>query len=239
MNVPLREPATDGVKATFASQLAPAASEAPQLFVWAKSPLAKMPLSVSAEVPTLISPKACALLGLPTATLPKFRVEVEKANAGPVPLPERLTVCGLFDALLTTLNDPPAAAEVAGVKVTLMVQEEPAASEPGHRFATPKPLELLAMLEIATDERPRFFTVTVWAELVVPTAWLPKPRLEVDKLISKLVELLMAIETICGLRAALSVILSVPLVAPEDARVNVALIVQPVPAASVVPHPLD
>jgi hypothetical protein len=39
VNVPLRAPAAVGVKVTLIVQFAPAATLAPQLLVWAKSPL--------------------------------------------------------------------------------------------------------------------------------------------------------------------------------------------------------
>ena len=39
VNVPLRVPVAVGVKVTLIVQFAPAATEAPQLLVWAKSPL--------------------------------------------------------------------------------------------------------------------------------------------------------------------------------------------------------
>jgi hypothetical protein len=40
VNVPLRVPVAVGVKVTAIAQLAPAATEEPQLLVWAKSPVA-------------------------------------------------------------------------------------------------------------------------------------------------------------------------------------------------------
>ena len=68
------------------------------------------------------------MLGVPTARLPKVMLAGEMFVAGAVPLPERLTACGLPMALSVMLIDalrPPAA---AGLKVTLMTQLAPAAT---------------------------------------------------------------------------------------------------------------
>lgn len=55
VSVPLRVPVAVGVNVTLAWQFAPAASVAPQLFVWPKSPLALMLATVRADPPVLDS----------------------------------------------------------------------------------------------------------------------------------------------------------------------------------------
>ncbi len=55
---------------------------------------------------------------------PRARLVVEV-----MPLPERFTVRGLFTSLLATLTVPGRLPEAVGVKVTLTVQDAPAASE--------------------------------------------------------------------------------------------------------------
>ena len=65
VTAPVRAPAAVGVKVTLMAQLAPAASDAPQLLLWAKSPLAAMPVIVRAALPVLLRVKDCGLLVLP------------------------------------------------------------------------------------------------------------------------------------------------------------------------------
>ena len=50
---PVRVPAAVGVKVTEIVHCPPTASEEPQLLVWEKSPLAAMPLMLTAAVPVL------------------------------------------------------------------------------------------------------------------------------------------------------------------------------------------
>jgi hypothetical protein len=65
-----RPPAAEGVKVTLIVQLPPAATELPQLLVWAKSPeldpKTAMLVTVRAELPELVSVTACAALATPT-----------------------------------------------------------------------------------------------------------------------------------------------------------------------------
>ena len=65
LNVPLRVPVAVGVKVTLIAQLAPAATELPQVFVCAKSPLAAMLVMFSVAVPVLLSVTTCAPLVAP------------------------------------------------------------------------------------------------------------------------------------------------------------------------------
>ena len=55
-------PVTVGVKVTLMEQLAPTATEAPQVLVWAYGALATMLVMVSAAVPELVSVTVCAAL---------------------------------------------------------------------------------------------------------------------------------------------------------------------------------
>ena len=71
----LKLAAESGVKLTVMVQLAPAASEAPQVFAWAKSaapvPVIAMLLMVSAALPPLVRVAAGAVIVEPTAVLAK------------------------------------------------------------------------------------------------------------------------------------------------------------------------
>ena len=75
-------------------QLAPAATELPQVLVWAKAaalvPLRAMPESVSAALPPLVRVAVKALLVVLTAWLPKARLAGERVAVALVPVPERL-----------------------------------------------------------------------------------------------------------------------------------------------------
>jgi hypothetical protein len=67
VNVPPRAPATVGTKVTLIVQLALAATLDPQVFVWAKSPLAAMLAMASAPLPVLFRVTVCAAEVDPTA----------------------------------------------------------------------------------------------------------------------------------------------------------------------------
>src|SRR5260221_6023947 len=61
---PVREPAAVGVKVTEIVQVPAAATEAPQVFVWLKSPLAAIVVIVRAADPVLVSVTTCAALAV-------------------------------------------------------------------------------------------------------------------------------------------------------------------------------
>ena len=63
------------------------------------------------------------------ARLPKARLEGDRLTAGAVPVPERLTVCGLPLTLSAILRAAVAGPLAEGVKVTLIAQLAPAAIE--------------------------------------------------------------------------------------------------------------
>ena len=63
---PLRAPPAVGVKITEMVQFAPAATEAPHVLVWLKSPLATMLVIDKGAVPVFVSVTVCAALEVPT-----------------------------------------------------------------------------------------------------------------------------------------------------------------------------
>ena len=65
-NVPVRVPDAVGVKVTLTVQEALAAMLAPQLLLWAKSPLVLTPEIEAAAEPVLVTVTDCAALVLPT-----------------------------------------------------------------------------------------------------------------------------------------------------------------------------
>ncbi len=131
----------------------------------------------------------------------------------------------------------------AGVKVTVMVHELPAANVPLHVEVSAKsPGSAPAgglLLVIVKLPVPVFVTVTVCAELVEPMGVLGKVRLEGLKLIWPDTPVPDS-GTVCGLPAALSVTLTEAERAPTAEGVKVTLIVQVAFGASVplLPHVL-
>jgi hypothetical protein len=118
--------------------------------------------------------------------LPKLRLVGLKLTAGAgalVPLPLRATVCGLPEALSVIDTLALRVPVAVGVKVTLIVQFDPAASvlDPlGHVLVcakSPLLVPVKPMLLMVKAALPLLVNVTVWAALVVLTCWLPKLKL--------------------------------------------------------------
>jgi len=118
---PLKLPIPVGLKVAVIVQDAPAATLAPHVFVWGKvaEPVIVMLLMLSAVLPVLLSVVVSALES-PLFTLPKRRLA--GLNSTTVPVPVRLTVCGLPAALSVIDNVPVRVPLCVGLKVTLMVQ---------------------------------------------------------------------------------------------------------------------
>jgi hypothetical protein len=70
----------------------------------------------------------CAALIVPTGWRPKARVEAERLTTEAVPVPVRLTICGLPGALSLMLTAAVRLPTPEGVNVTLIVQLAPAPS---------------------------------------------------------------------------------------------------------------
>jgi hypothetical protein len=120
-----------GLKVTRMMQLAPAANELPHLGYCAKSaasvPVIAMPVTVNVVDPTLLSVTIWAGLVAPMPTAPKLRLKGESRTV--VPIPTRLTFCGLPAALSVTLSIAVRVPDTVGLNSTLMLQLAPAASE--------------------------------------------------------------------------------------------------------------
>ncbi len=82
VSVPVREPPAVGVNASATEQLEPAASEAPHVFVCAKSPLAEMLEMESAAFPVFVNVTVCVALVVPTYWLPNVRFDDDSDTAG-------------------------------------------------------------------------------------------------------------------------------------------------------------
>ena len=95
------------------------------------------------------------------------------------------------------------------------------------------------MLVMLNDAVPEFESVTVWAGLVLPRAWLPNARAVSERLAigEPPVEAPVPLRlTVCGLPVALSLTLSVALLVPLTVGENVTLMVQLAPRATELPQ---
>jgi hypothetical protein len=115
-------------------QFAPAATDEPQLLVWAKSPAAVIEVIASAELPEFVRVTFCAVLTVPTCWLPKVTLLAERLTSGAKPVPLSETLCGLFAALSVMEIIPVRVPETVGVKVTEIVQVEFDANDDGQLF---------------------------------------------------------------------------------------------------------
>jgi len=88
-------------------------------------------------------------------------------QGAPVPVPERLTVCGLVVAVSVTVRAPVAAPSASGVNVTERTQLAPGASDAPQELVSEN-TPLATMLPMATVPVPVFRSVTVCAALVDP-----------------------------------------------------------------------
>jgi hypothetical protein len=154
-------------------------------------------------------------------------------------VPVNATACGLPAALSENESAAVFVPVDVGRKVTDTVHEAPTASvEPQVvvRLKLDAFVPVIVIPEIVIAHVPEFVNVTVRALLVVLTRWRPKDSDVGDSVATGLLPV-PDNETVCGLPAALSVMLSVAARVPTAVGVNVTLMVQLDPAATVV-HPL-
>jgi hypothetical protein len=166
---PARGPVAVGVKVTEIVQVAFLATLVPQSSVSAKSPLALMLMKVSVALPTLVTVTLCFPLVAPTNWFPKGKAVAERLMAGPkgVPVPMRLTDCGLSPALSMTRREPTRLPVAVGVNVTLIEQEALAARVAGQVEAVNSPVAMTPVM--FNVSLPELVSVTTWAPLVVVT----------------------------------------------------------------------
>ena len=138
---PVRVPVARGLKNTLIVQVLPGARLVPQCGCLWKSrqsvPEVAKPKGsrkLAATVPVLVSVTLCEGLVAPTATLPKLSEAGESFKTMlrvPLPVPLSGSLCGLPDALSTMVTLLDFVPGEVGVKVTLSVQEAPAANVAG------------------------------------------------------------------------------------------------------------
>jgi hypothetical protein len=131
VTVPLAAPVDVGVNVTPTVQLAPPATLVPQVLLEiAKAPLIPTLVIERDELWRLVSVTVTAALVVPTVTVPRFSALADSVTGEleVLPVPLRLTVCGLFPALSVKVNVPVAAPVAVGVNVTPTLQLAPAAT---------------------------------------------------------------------------------------------------------------
>jgi len=130
-----------------------------------------MLVMVRGVVPPLVNVTRLELLVVPMSRVAKVREPGDTVTAE-VPVPLRLTACGLPAALSVTCSEAVRVPRPVGVNCTLMVQFEPAAKVAPH-VVVRENSALLApvnpMLLIVSGALPVLVRVTTCAELVVPT----------------------------------------------------------------------
>ena len=148
-----------GVKVTLIWHEPLAATDAPHVFVWAKSPLFVPPrtmlLMLNAAVPLLVKVTGCTAEVVPTNCPLKVRVVLLNPTIGVVPVPFKLIVCGLPEASSPMLIAAVRVPVALGVNVTLIVQVPPAVTVAPHvvvwakSLAFAPPRAMLLMFNVA------------------------------------------------------------------------------------------
>jgi hypothetical protein len=239
-----RAPPAVGVNVTVIVHVALPASDAPQVFVCAKSPgfvPAKAILVIaSAAPPVFVTVTLCVALGEPEIVAANVRVFTESVNAPTVwPVPAKVTECGLPVASSVTTSDAERAPTAPGVIVTLNVQFADAARVAPQVLVSAKSAKfvpVIAMFEIFSVAVPVLVSVAVCTELSVPTVWganVNTAGRNVTRGAAVPVPLNVAD---CGLPGASSVTSMDADFAPADVGVNVANTVQEMPGARVAPQ---
>jgi hypothetical protein len=201
-------PAAEGVNVTCRVQLAPAATDDPQVFVCAKSPLATMLTTLSGAPPVFFKVSVCDELVEKTFCEAKVRLVGVNTASGPplVPVPVSATDCGLPVALSATEIAAVRVPAASGVKVTLIVQFAPLATDVPQLLVCEKSAEFVPvteMLETVNVLLPVLNRVIPLTGLDVPTACAWNVRVEVLKLMPELFPVPVKV-TNCGLPVASS-----------------------------------
>ena len=169
-------PAARGLKFTLIAQLVPAASEVPHVLLWPKSapfvPEMLIEVMVNVALPVLLRVTTLAGLAVFTAWFANVMLPGDRAVTGAIPVPVRGTVCGLPKMLSLTAILAVRLPVAVGLKLVLMVQDLPGASVAPHVWVcakSPLLVPVMAMLWMVRAAVPVLLSVTVAAELVVPT----------------------------------------------------------------------
>jgi hypothetical protein len=154
VSVPERKPVAVGEKVTPTVHFAPAVMLPPHvLLATAKPALGVVLLNTRAMFWWFVSVTVLARLVVPTDTVPKLN-EATESVTGVIPVPARLTVCGLFVALSVKVSVPATGPVAFGENVTPTMHVAPVAMPTPHvLLATANPASAVVMLVKA---RPAF-----------------------------------------------------------------------------------
>src|SRR3989454_65631 len=166
-----------------------------------------------------------------------------KVTAGAMPVPARDTDCGLPTASSVMFTAAARAPGPAGVKLTLIVQLAPGATElapvgqvlPAAKAKSAACAPVMVMLVRLRGAPPLLVSVTFCAALVVPTRCSPNVLLVAESVAVGGVTPVPVSDTDCGLPAASSVMITVAVRALAAVGVKVRLRTQLAPGASVAP----
>jgi hypothetical protein len=148
-----------------------AAKKVPQVFVCAKGAAVEI-VSAAALVRLFLTVNVDAALVLPSPTEPKF-CDAGEIVMGDIPVPVNLMVWVAGEALSVITMLPVNAPRAAGVKVTVMTQLLPAATEVPQVLVSAKlPLDTI-LVTLRAVVVLVLWSVTVWPGLVVPTTTEP------------------------------------------------------------------
>jgi len=122
VTAPVLVPATVGSNVTETEQVPAGATEAPQVFVSAKSPEFAI-TSVRVPLPELVSVTVCASVVTPIVVEAKVRLDDDRAitGRGAMAVPLSATVCGEPAALSMTVSVPVRVPTAVGANVTEIV----------------------------------------------------------------------------------------------------------------------
>ena len=196
--VPVRAPVAVGVNVTLIVQVIPAGSDAPHVFVSAKSPELVIEVIFSARLPLFFSVIVLAgELGVFTSWLPKSKLVGIRTATGAfaVPVPVSVANCGLLGStsVKTSLADSADATE--GVKITFTVHDIPAgrlaAQVPPDAMAKSVPaaggaIATIAMFVIERAVELLFVKVTVCGAVAAPTSCVPKSTVAGDTITGRI-----------------------------------------------------
>jgi hypothetical protein len=179
VSLPESDAAEAGKNATYTEQEAPAASEVPQVPIcWndvGLVPASTIEFRVTAEALVFFTVTTCAVVATPTPDCGKaIEVGDNVMVPPPVPVPLSVAVCGEPDALSVTASVTLNASAAPGLNSTETVQLALAASDAPQVLPEirnePTCAPVRASEVSVTDADPVFFTMTVCAALVEPTA---------------------------------------------------------------------
>ena len=168
-----------------------------------------------AAPPELVRVSVCAALVAPTGSEANVKLVAESVTLGSrTPLPVNGTLWGEFGALSAMLMDARRAPAAVGVKVTLREQPAPTAKVAMQVLLvmakSPALVPAREVLVIVNEAWPVFVTTRESAALVVLTGASGNARLVGERVTAGAAKPLPAKATVCGLLAALSLIVSVP-----------------------------